>query len=106
MYSSEQPTREEIDVLKGLVVLEFGANWCPICQAAQAEITAVLSAHPQIHHLKIEDGKGRPLGRSFGVKLWPNLVFLKDGQLRDQLSRPDSEQLTAAVARLLESGGK
>ena len=101
MYQAEQPSREEIDSLKGLVVLEFGTNWCPICQAAQADIASALSGHPQIRHLKIEDGKGRPLGRSFGVKLWPNLVLLQDGQLRDQLSRPNSEELTAAVGRLL-----
>ena len=36
----------------------------------------------------IADGPGRPLGRSFGVKLWPTLVFLRDGEHVDQLERP------------------
>jgi thioredoxin 1 len=49
-----------------------------------------LAQHPNITHLKIEDGPGRPLGRSFGVKLWPTLVFLKDGKEVERLVRPRS----------------
>jgi thioredoxin 1 len=103
MYQSQQPTREEIDRLAGLVVLEFGANWCPICQAAQLEIRAALESHPTIRRLQVEDGKGFVLGRSFGVKLWPNLVFLRDGVVCSQLARPGREALDAAVAQLLSS---
>jgi thioredoxin 1 len=33
-----------------------------------------------VRHVKVEDGSGRRLGRSFGVKLWPTLVFLRDGR--------------------------
>ena len=78
-YRKEQPTREQVNAWPGLVLLEFGADWCPICQAAQPHIQAALAQHPQIQHHPIEDGKARPLGRSFGVKLWPNLVLLQDG---------------------------
>ncbi|WP_256659840.1 thioredoxin family protein, partial [Pseudomonas sp. LS-2] len=35
-----------------------------------------------------EDGSGRRLGRSFGVKLWPTLVFMRDGQEVARLVRP------------------
>ena len=28
-----EPTREEVDGMAGPVVLEFGADWCPHCQA-------------------------------------------------------------------------
>ena len=41
-----------------------------------------------MHHLKIEDGRGKPLGRSFRVKLWPTLVFLRDGEEVARLVRP------------------
>jgi thioredoxin 1 len=40
--------------------------------------------------LKIEDGKGRPLGRLYGVKLWPTLVFLRDGKEMARVVRPTS----------------
>jgi thioredoxin 1 len=41
-----------------------------------------------VHHTKVEDGSGRPLGRSFRVKLWPTLIFLRDGQEVLRLVRP------------------
>lgn len=76
-YSSNEPARADVDAMSGATVLEFGANWCGICQAAQRTIGDALAAHrAPLRHLKIEDGRGRPLGRSFGIKLWPTLVLL------------------------------
>ena len=87
-YEPREPTRESVDAHSGPLVLEFGAPWCGHCQAAQAAIAEALRAHPGIAHRKIEDGRGRPLGRSFRVKLWPTLVFLRDGEERARLVRP------------------
>jgi thioredoxin 1 len=50
-------------------------------------------------HLKVEDGPGRPLGRSFAVKLWPTLVLLQDGRPVGRLVRPRVE---AEVLELLQ----
>jgi thioredoxin 1 len=99
-YQTQEPTREEVDELSGPVLLEFGTNWCPICQAIQPQLKAILGEHPQIKHVKVEDGKGRPLGRSFGVKLWPNFVVMKDGQVLRQLARPQAAELQAALREL------
>ena len=74
-----EPTREEINALTSATLLEFGASWCGYCKAAQSTITAELGHFSNIRNIKIEDGKGRRLGRSFHVKLWPTLVFMKDG---------------------------
>jgi thioredoxin 1 len=95
-YMSEptaEPSREEVDQMPGLVLLEFGATWCPHCQGAQPALKAELAKRPGVKHLKIEDGRGRPLGRSYRVKLWPNLVFLRNGQVLAQLSRPSDAEL-------------
>jgi len=92
-YSKPEPTREEIDRLSGPVLLEFGTGWCGYCQAIQRPLEALLTSFPQVRHIKVEDGKGRPLGRSFRVKLWPNLVFLRDGQVVMQLARPEPEEI-------------
>ena len=100
----QAPTREEVDRASGLVLLEFGTSWCGICRAAAPRIAAMLREHPQVRHVKVEDGPGQPLGRSFGVKLWPNLVFLKDGAVVRQLARPSDAELRAAFAALTASG--
>jgi thioredoxin 1 len=87
-YDATEPSRAAVDEIRGPVVIEFGADWCGHCQAAQPLIAAALARHPDVQHLKIADGKGRPLGRSFGVKLWPTLVFLRDGQETMRVIRP------------------
>ena len=99
-YAPTEPSRADVESLGGMTVLEFGAPWCGICAAAQPALAAALEPHPDVRHLKIEDGPGRPLGRSFRVKLWPTLVFLHDGREVDRLVRPAGRQPIAdALAR-------
>jgi len=99
-YATTEPSRAEVDALPGATVLEFGAPWCGICSAAQPAIAAALSSHPEVRHLKIEDGPGRPLGRSFRVRLWPTLVFLRDGKEVERLVRP------AGIAPIADALGR
>lgn len=98
-YATVEPTRDEIDALRGPALLEFGTPWCGWCRGAQPLIAQALQDHPQVKHLKVEDGPGRPLGRSFRVKLWPTLVVLKDGKEVARLVRPgDAASLRDALA--------
>jgi thioredoxin 1 len=92
-----EPTREEIDRTEGPVVLEFGASWCPYCRALAPKLAGLLGDYPEVQHIRVEDGPGKPLGRSFRVKLWPNLVFLRDGQVIKQLARPDVDEVREAL---------
>lgn len=97
-----QPTRAEVDRMAGPVVLEFGTSWCGYCRSAQPLIHRALAAHPLVRHLKVEDGPGQPLGRSFGVRLWPTLVFLKDGKERDRVTRPTSTEPVGQALRTID----
>jgi thioredoxin 1 len=100
-YTPESVTREEVDSSQGPLVLEFGTNWCGWCRGAQPHIRTTLAKHPAVKHLKIEDGPGRRLGRSFGVKLWPTLVFMKDGQEVARVTRPGgAADIDAALAQI------
>ena len=84
-------TREQVDALIEPTVLEFGATWCGYCQAAQPDIAAVLGRRPEVTHIKVEDGKGKPLGRSFRVKLWPTLVYIDQGREVGRVVRPSNQ---------------
>ena len=100
-YTEDVPSREEIDKLRGAVVLEFGANWCSICKAAQPIIDDAFGPSRAFRHIKAEDASGRPLGRSFRIKLWPTLIFMKDGQEIERVVRPTSlEPIREALARI------
>jgi thioredoxin 1 len=100
-YLTASPSRAEVDALTGGTLIEFGTDWCGFCQGAQPHIEAALAQHPHVRHIKVEDGPGRPLGRSFGVKLWPTLVFLQDGQQVEKLVRPgDAATVQQALQRL------
>lgn len=101
-YATSAPSRDEVDALAGATVIEFGTGWCGWCRAAQPLIAAAFASHPEVRHIKVEDGPGRPLGRSFRVKLWPTLIFLKDGQEVARVTRPGTLDEVREAFRKLE----
>lgn len=74
------------------MLLEFGTGWCGHCQAAAPLVAEALAGYAAVKHIKVEDGPGRSLGRSFRVKLWPTLVFLKDGVEVGRTVRPEGAE--------------
>jgi thioredoxin 1 len=91
-YAETAPSREDVDAFAGPTVIDFGTNWCGFCRAAQPLIAQAFASHPSVRHVQVEDGSGRPLGRSFRVKLWPTLIFLKDGKEVARVVRPENAQ--------------
>jgi len=105
-YLAQEPSRTDVDAADGLQLIEFGAPDCGFCVAIQSALARTLEVADEngtsLTHLKIEDGSGRPLGRSFNIKLWPTLVLMRAGvelgrvvrptgapQLRELLSKAD-----------------
>ncbi|PHQ24031.1 thiol reductase thioredoxin [Marinobacter guineae] len=101
-YTPETLSRDELDQTAGPMVIEFGTNWCGFCQGAQADIRAAMDKHPDVRHVKVEDGKGRRLGRTFGVKLWPTLIFLRNGEEMARLVRPESSNNIEGALRKIQ----
>jgi thioredoxin 1 len=104
-YATTEPARTDIDALAGPAVIEFGSPWCGYCRSAQPLIAAALAAHPGVRHVKIADGSGLPLGRSYRIKLWPTLVFLQDGREVSRLVRPrDAAMIRTALDQIDNAG--
>lgn len=106
-----EPAREELDAMPGPVVVEFGTSWCGHCRAAQPLLAPAFTSRPEVRRIKVEDGPGRKLGRSFKVKLWPTLVFLADGEEVARLVRPGAsaeieDAFATLAARLPETGAR
>jgi len=100
-YEPETHTRDEVNALAGPLVIEFGTNWCGYCRAAQPLIDDAFAGFASIRHLQVEDGKGRALGRSFRVKLWPTLIFMRDGVEIARVVRPtEAGSIVTALAQL------
>ena len=98
---THEPTREEIDREPGSLVLEFGAEWCEFCRATRPILASLLKEFPSVRHVRVEDGKGKPLGRSFQVKLWPTFVFLRDGRVVGRAVRPGADELRQGLEETL-----
>lgn len=98
-YATDHPTRDEVEAIREPTVVEFGQPGCGYCQAAAPLIKTAFADFTGVGHLKLEDAKGRLLGRAFKVKQWPTLIFLQEGEEVARLVRPQSEQ---AVREALE----
>lgn len=100
-YTDKPLTRSEVEALEQPTLLDFGTNWCSHCRAAAPLLADALPRHPQVHHIRVEDGPGQRLGRSFAVRLWPTLIFLREGQEVARLVRPGSAaEIEAALAAI------
>ena len=103
-YAPTEPPRADVDAMTGPAVIEFGAPWCGFCMRAQPLIASAFDSHPAVRHIKVEDGSGRPLGRSFKVKLWPTLIFLRDGKEVARLVRPNDARAIADALTQIDGG--
>ena len=100
-YQTQAPEPAAVEAMTGLVLLDFGTDWCGHCVVARTPVEAWLANHDDIDHLRVEDGPGRRLGRGCRVKLWPTLVLLRDGSEIARVVRPralrDLQPLDAAL---------
>lgn len=105
-YTTHEPARAEIDAQQGPLLLEFGSNTCGYCQTARPLLLEALAAAPQLPHVRVQDGRGRPLGRFFRVTLWPTLILLQDGKEVARLVRPRSTaEIREALVLLQAASG-
>lgn len=98
-------SRADIDGMTGCVVVEFGANWCGVCSGFNRESMQIFEKFPQVKRIRVEDGKGKRLGRSFRVSLWPSFALMRDGNLVTLAVRPEGHDLRQLLEQLVGKGG-
>lgn len=96
-YSDDEPNAEQVKALTGDTILEFGAPWCGHCLAAEPLVQQTLEERTNLRHVKIYDGKGKPLGRVYSVKLWPTLILLRNGEEVARIVRPTNLDETSKL---------
>ncbi|OBT12055.1 thiol reductase thioredoxin [Vibrio sp. UCD-FRSSP16_10] len=101
-YSEDAPSIDDIEAISGFAIVEFGASWCPHCQAGEVVVAQCLKAYPTLPHIKVLDGKGKKLGRQFSVKLWPTIVLLKEGTEVARVVRPTANSDLEPLIELLK----
>jgi thioredoxin len=100
-YTPETTDRAAVDRLEGATVVEFGTNWCGFCQRAEPLIDKAFEGHAGMRRIRVEDGQGRLLGRTFKVRLWPTLVFMRDGKEVARVVRPNGvDEITRAIGQV------
>ena len=87
-YRSENPDLSTVQSAPGWVLLDFGTDWCGYCSAAREHVDRWLDGRSHVEHWRVEDGRGRALGRAFRIKLWPTLVLLHAGREITRVVRP------------------
>jgi thioredoxin 1 len=105
-YEETTLTREDVDALTGPVVVEFGASWCGICRGFKPQAEAAFAPYENVQHIRVEDGPGKRLGRSFRVKLWPTFVFMRDGQVVQTSVRPSQREVSQGLAAITNDSEK
>jgi thioredoxin len=79
----------ESEVLQqpGVVMVDFWAEWCPPCRALSPVIDKLAQQFEgRAKIVKVDIDANPELSDQYGVMQIPNLVFLKDGQVVDQIS--------------------
>lgn len=77
----------EIDAAeRDVVVLKFGANWCPPCRKIDKELDRLRQTHGGSVIVKtIDIDHDRSLGQKFGVSSIPRVFLIKDGKRIDDV---------------------
>lgn len=70
---------------KLICVVEFGAPWCAACKKTEPLVAEIAKVYKDIKFAKIDVAKNPGLASRMGVMSLPNILFLVDGKVKDQI---------------------
>ena len=70
---------------KEISIVEFSAPWCGACKITEPVVVEVAKNFPTIKFAKIDVSKNPGLASKMGVMSLPNILFLVDGNVKEQI---------------------
>jgi thioredoxin len=84
MSNEKQMTVEEFDAAiksSSLVLVDFGAEWCPPCKKMEPAIKAITEKYTgKLKLVKVDGGRDLDLLKKFNVEALPVLLIFKNGE--------------------------
>ncbi len=76
--------KQEVLEAKGLVVVDFGANWCGPCKSLLPILDEVVSEDPNKKIVKVDIDEQEELAKEYKIMSVPTLLVFKNGEVIDK----------------------
>ena len=80
---NENNFHEEVEAVKGLVLLDFYATWCGPCKMLAPVLDAIGEENANVKICKSDVDEASALASKFNVQSIPTVVLFKDGEVVD-----------------------
>ena len=89
----------EVEQSKGVVLVDFGATWCPPCRMLEpiiVEVAAEVAGRAKVVGLDVDES--RQTAAKFSVMNVPTMIFFKDGvEAKRMVGVSPTEAIVAAI---------
>lgn len=76
----------EVEQHSGLVVVDFGADWCPPCRLIEPIMSALAEEYAgRVKILAFDVDANPQTAARYGVRNLPTLLFFKNGEVVDKI---------------------
>jgi len=79
IHADDTNFKTEIANAKGLVVVDFFADWCGPCQTLGPIFEEVSEEYSEVKFIKVDTQKAQNTAAEAGVMSIPTIVFIKNG---------------------------
>ena len=76
--------KEEVLEAKGIVVVDFGANWCGPCKSLVPVLEEVVTEDPNKKIVKVDVDEQEELSAQFKIMSVPTLLVFRNGEVIDK----------------------